>query len=256
MSQNTKSKTGIVLSGGAVRCFGHLGVLKALNEHDIYPDIISGVSAGAIVGVFYAEGRSPDEILDLFLNKRLMNFIEINFSKGLASMNKLRKRLEELLKAREFGDLQRKLVVSATNINTAKVVTFDEGTLIDKIMASSSIPVLFKPIEIDGEYYVDGGVMNNMPIEPISGLCDRIIGVNVNPLGYRKKFENLIDIAERTFHLTIMANFINKRDKFDVYIEPEELENFGLFNLKQGEDIFKAGYTFTRKLLKDKQIKL
>ncbi|MDZ7741402.1 MAG: patatin-like phospholipase family protein [Bacteroidota bacterium] len=246
-----KKKVGIVLSGGAVRCFAHLGVLKALNENNIYPDYISGVSAGSIVGAFYAAGHSPDEILDYFLNKKLMNFIQISFAKGLANMDKLSKKLDELLKVKKFEDLDIPLVIAATNLNDARIEYFDKGSLVDKIVASSSIPVLFKPQKIKGVNYVDGGVMNNMPVEPLLDKCESIIGVNVNPIGHRDDFEDLSDIAERTFHLVVSANFINKKEKFDMFIEPDKLESFGLFNLKQGKEIFETGYDYTLDFLKN-----
>ncbi|MCF8230162.1 MAG: patatin-like phospholipase family protein [Bacteroidales bacterium] len=249
-------KVGIVLSGGAVRCFAHLGVLKALNEQGIYPDCISGVSAGSIVGVFYASGHKPDEILDYFLNKKLMSFIQISFAKGLANMKKLSRRLDELLKVKTFEELDIPLIISATNLNDARVEYFEKGSLIDKIVASCSIPVLFRPGQIDGVNYVDGGVMNNMPVEPLVDRCDKIIGVNVNPIGHREDFEDLSTIAERTFHLVVMANFINKKNKFDLFIEPDKLEEFGMFNLKQGKKIFDTGYDYTVKYLKENKSKI
>ncbi|MCF8235248.1 MAG: patatin-like phospholipase family protein [Bacteroidales bacterium] len=255
MAEKT-NKIGIVLSGGAVRCIAHLGVIKALHEHDIRPSCISGVSAGAIAGAFYAEGKEPEEILDFFLNKKLMSFIGIKFNKGLANMQKLHKALEELLNAKSFSDLEKQLFITSTNLNTAETITFHEGSLVDKIVASSSIPVLFEPVDIDGELYVDGGMMNNMPLEPLQEKCDKIIGVNVNPIGYRKYFKNLRSIAERTFHLTVMANFLNKVDEFDVYIEPSKLEKFGLFDLSQGKDIFDAGYEHTKSMFDKGEINL
>lgn len=255
-NRKSKPKIGIVLSGGSVRCIAHLGVIKALHENGIYPQYISGVSAGAIAGAFYAEERDPDEILDYFLNKKVMSFISIRFNKGLASMHKLSEALNNLLKSKNFSDLKKKLYVTTTNMSSAKTNTFHKGSLIDKIVASSSIPVLFEPVEIDGELHVDGGLMNNMPIEPLKKQCDKIIGVNVNPIGYRKDFKSLMAIGERTFHLAVMANYLSKKDQFDLFIQPKKLADFGLFNMSQGKDIFNAGYEYTMKMFEENKIKL
>ncbi len=254
--RKSEPKIGIVLSGGAVRCIAHLGVIKALQANGVYPVMISGVSAGAIAGAFYAEEIEPDEILDFFLHRKLMSFISLRFNKGLAGMKKLREELEDLLKSKDFGDLKKKLFVSTTNLNTAKTETFYQGSLIDKIVASSSIPIVFEPVEIDGQLHVDGGLMNNMPIEPLIGKCDKIIGVNVNPIGYKKEFRNLLSIGERAFHLGIMANYISKTNRFDVFIQPDKLKDYGLFDLNQGKDIYNIGYEYTMKLFQDNKIKL
>ncbi len=91
--------TGIVLSGGAVRGFAHLGVLKALHEADIFPDIISGVSAGSIVGAFYADGNEPDEILELFQKKHFYELINVIFrNAGLLDIKGLKRLLKNNLK--------------------------------------------------------------------------------------------------------------------------------------------------------------
>ena len=102
-NQNKKYKTGLVLSGGGVRGFAHLGALKALNEAGIYPDVISGVSAGAIAGALYADGYKPDEIIQMFQETKFSKYLEITLrKKGLLKMvSKRRKLLKYLQKTDE-----------------------------------------------------------------------------------------------------------------------------------------------------------
>lgn len=250
MKKFKEGKTGIVLSGGAVRGFAHLGVLKALNEADIYPDIISGVSAGSIVGALYADGHNPEEILEIFEKEKFFNLIKFIFNNsGLLDISGLRKLMEKNLSAKKFEELKIPLVITATNIKEGSTEYFSDGSLVDKILASSSIPVIFKPTKIKGSVYVDGGLTNNLPIEPIEKKCENFIGVNVNPLEENPQLQGLKNIAVHAFHLGIAAHINGKKDKFDMYIEPQELRKFGYFNISDSRKIFDIGYKETQKVL-------
>ncbi len=91
--------------------------------------------------------------------------------------------LKDSLKARRFEDLEIPLYAHAVNINTVEYTRFEKGDLVQAIKASSSIPVVFPPVEIDGHQYLDGGIVNNFPVEPLTDICEKIIGINVNPVG-------------------------------------------------------------------------
>lgn len=243
-----KYKTGIVLSGGAVRGFAHLGVLKALQESKIYPDIISGVSAGSIVGAFYADGYEPEEILDIFERKNFFEMVGLVFkNKGLLNINGLKKLLENNLRSKNFEDLKKPLIVTATNLKTGKAEHFNKGNLVEKILASSSIPILFKPQKMNGGIYVDGGLVNNLPLKPIEKKCKNLIGVNVNPLEKNPDLNGIKNIAIHAFHVNIANTVYYKRDMFDIYIEPKKLKNFGYFNIKESSEIFTIGYEAAKK---------
>ncbi len=243
-------QTGIVLSGGAVRAFAHLGVLKALHEAGIRPDIISGVSAGSIVGAFYADGFEPEEILDIFEKKKFFELVGLVFkNQGLLDMSGLQKLLDTNLRAKNFDDLKKPLFVAATNFATGKAEYFSKGNLTQKLLASSSIPVLFNPQKIDGKTYVDGGLVNNLPLKPIHKKCKKIIGVNVNPLEQNTNLEGIPNIAIRSFHISIANSVYHKKELFDIFIEPTALKNYGYFNAKQSRDLFTIGYKSARKVL-------
>ncbi len=242
--------TGIVLSGGAVRGFAHLGALKALHEVGVNPDVISGVSAGSIVGAFYADGYEPDEILEIFEQKKFYNLVSVLFKNtGLLDISGLKKLLKNNLKAKSFDALKKPLFVTATNLETGGVEYFNEGNIIDVVLASSSIPVLFKPQKIGERLYVDGGLTNNLPLEPIEKKCKKLIGINVNPLEENPKLDGLKNIAIRSFHISIASSVNNKKKLFDVYIEPQELRKYGYFNVKEGKDLMKIGYETTQKAI-------
>ena len=169
-------KIGLVLSGGGIRGIAHLGVLQALSEAGIKFNKISGTSAGSIVGALFAQGIEPAEILKVFMQTRLYNYIRPAFNaKGLMSLDKIRTLLLEYIPHNSFEGLKTPLIITATNYNECKVRYFSSGELINPILASSAIPVFFKPIKIDGKIYIDGGILNNFPVEPLRLDCDFII---------------------------------------------------------------------------------
>nr|MDA3780530.1 patatin-like phospholipase family protein [Bacteroidales bacterium] len=238
-----KYKTGIVLSGGAARGFAHLGVLKALNENNIYPDIISGVSAGALVGAFYADGYSPDDIFEIFSKSSMFDFVKIAMPKnGLLSSKDLDTVLKKNLRAQKFEDLKISLTIAATNLNKGELIYFNSGEIIPPLIASSSIPILFKPVEIEKELYADGGIIDNLPINPLKGKCKKIIAVHVNPIGYNSDIKGIINLAVRSFHLAVGSVVSNVKGKVDIFIEPEELKNYNLMSVKKAKEIFDIGY--------------
>jgi NTE family protein len=249
-------KIGLVLSGGGARGFAHLGVIQALNEAGIFPDVISGTSAGSIVGVLNADGYSPKEILKLTNSNSRLHFIRPVVSRdGLLQISGVVRILKDSLRAKTFEELKIPLFVTATDLNNGRVDYFSSGELLKVIIASSSIPVLFKPVVIDNKYYVDGGVLDNLPIKPIEHKCHYTIGSFVNPTGYEENVTNLISIAERTFLLSMSKEVGEKAKKFDLFIAPLELRNFKILDFEKSKELFQLGYRATKEKLKGIDIK-
>ncbi len=247
-----KYKYGLVLSGGGTRGFAHLGAIKALEENGIKPGIISGVSAGSIVGALYADGNEAESALKSLMTQNLMGFLRIVFpSKGLLKMTGFERTLTKTLKAKTFEELSIPLIIQAVNINTTEYTRFEKGELVQAIKASSSIPIVFPPVEIDGNQYLDGGIVNNFPVESLEGKCETIIGINVNPVGEEHNINNLRTIAIRSFHLSMRNHAESRKDKCDIYIEPEKLEKFGILDLSSAEKVFEIGYKKTLEVLKN-----
>ena len=251
-----KYKTGFVLSGGGARGFAHLGFIKALNEEGIFPDVISGTSAGALVGVLYADGHSPEEILKLLNTGSRLDFMRPAMPReGLLQISGFNKILKASLRATRFEELKIPLFATATDINNGKAVYFSEGELIDRIIASMSIPVLFQPVVIDNIQYLDGGVTDNLPVHPLEGKCSHLAGSFVNAVGYLEKISGLINIAERTFQLSMSKEIAEKDDKFDLLVAPPDLRNYGILEQDKAEELFKLGYKATKEKLRDKSIR-
>jgi NTE family protein len=254
--QKKKYKIGLVLSGGGARGFAHLGVIQALNEAGIFPDVICGTSAGAIAGALYADGYSPEEILKITnSNSRLHYFRPTVPKDGLLQIAGVVRILRNNLRAKTFEQLKIPLIVTATDLNNGRVDYFSSGELLNAVIASASIPVLFKPVVINNKHYVDGGVLDNLPVKPIENKCSYIIGSFVNPTGYQENVTNLINIAERAFLLSMSKEVIEKAKKFNLFIAPLELRNYKILDPEKAEELFAIGYKATKAKLKLVDIK-
>lgn len=253
LKRGREYKTGLILSGGAARGFAHLGVLQAMHEHEIFPDVISCVSAGAIVGAFYADGYQPIEILRMFQAKSFYKYAEFVFRKtGLMRAHGLKDMLKKYLRATNFAELGKPLYVASTNLRTGKCEYIHSGNLVDAVLASSSIPVLFLPTKFNGQTYSDGGITDNFPVYPIKNNCKRIIGVHVNPIGEEEKLNSLLKIAVRTFHLSVASNLDDKLKYLDLFIEPDGLKSYGLLDVAKGTEIFDIGYHAAKETISKK----
>lgn len=236
-------KTGLALSGGGVRGFAHLGVLQALDELGIRISAISGVSAGAIIGSLYAAGHKPKDIFELVKGYNYFTLSSLAFSKtGIFSLRNIETTLGKLLKEDNFEHLEIPLFITATNLSAGKEAVFSSGSLVDKVMASAAVPAIFQPVQVDGAYYVDGGVLNNFPVACLKGLCDVVIGSHVNKLYDGEHIDiSEVQIIEHCFHLAI-ANKVHEQALLcDIFIEPL-LAGYGMFELKHAARVFELGY--------------
>ncbi|MBU0695819.1 MAG: patatin-like phospholipase family protein [Bacteroidetes bacterium] len=232
-------KIGIVLSGGGIRGIAHLGVLKALREKAVKIDMISGTSAGAIVGALFANGIEPYEALQIFQETKLLKFIKPAFRKpAFLNFESAESLFRNYIPHNSFDKLEIPLTITATDFMEGKLVYFNKGEVIRKVLASSCIPGIFSPIEIDGKFYVDGGVLNNFPVEPLIGECDFIIGSSCNHLPVVTQFRNVKHVIERAAILSINHDMVEKRKLIDVLIEPKGLGETSIFDVKKAEEIF------------------
>lgn len=253
---NTKNiyNLGLVLSGGGAKGFAHLGVLQALNEKGLYPEVLSGTSAGAFAGVLYADGYTPREIINFFKKKAFKEFAEFTIPHGgFLKSDRLHSFLKKHLRAKTFEELKIPLHVVATDIEYGESKVFSSGTLIPAIIASCSVPIVFRPVEINGHYYVDGGLFKNFPVSTIRKQCVKIIGVNVSPLMKSEYKSSIKYIAERSFHYMSVSNTLLDRNLCDYLIESSDLFQYSMFDLDHVEEIFQAGYELASKFLENKK---
>ncbi len=240
-----KAGIGIALSGGGARGIAHIGVLQALEDNGYFPGVLSGASAGAITGALYASGRSPAEILDFVRQASLFKLFKVGLPySGLTKLTYLREKLAEYIVADSFEALEKKLFVAIVNLNTGQCEIRSSGRLFDVVTASSSIPLVFQPVEIDGQLFVDGGLLDNLPVEPLRPLVDVVIAVNVMPQVEvpNKAVQNVFGIAQRCFDLGILANTRPSIQQCDLLIEPKEVHGFNIFQLNRYRKLYDIGY--------------
>ncbi len=248
---------GLALSGGVTRCFAHLGVLQALEEREIRPDIISAVSAGAIVAALYADGRSPRDILKAITSRKLLYYLQFSLvKKGLMQMTGFEKSMKELLSVTRIEELKIPMIIYTVNLNKAEYTGFSTGELIPVIKASCSLPIIFPPVKIEEDYHVDGGVINNFPIDPLIGHCQTLIGVNVNPIGKVARIGGALWMAERIFKLLVRSHTLGRKLECDYFIEPPGLITHGLLEMSKAQEIFDLGYDEAMRVLENPPLKV
>lgn len=248
LSDKNKVRFGIALSGGGARGIAHVGVLQALEKYGIKPEVISGTSMGAIVGVFYAAGFSPSEILEIVKSKSFAKVIKWHLpSSGLVNMERVLKILKEKIQKDDFKVLKIPFYCSVTNLNSGLAEIKTEGKLFQWVLASASIPVVFEPQVIDNQTYVDGGLLNNLPSECIREKCQVLIGVHVNHNGPEEEVDGMFSIAERCFRLGIAQNVNESKSICDFLIEPPETRNYSTFAFNKADEIYQIGFNETEK---------
>lgn len=278
----TQPRTGLVLSGGAARGLAHIGVLKALEEQGVQVDAIAGTSMGAVIGGLYAAGYSVDELEKLaleldwqqvlsddppredipfrrkqddrdFLVKRKLSFRDdgsLGLPLGVIQGQNLSLLLERLLvhasDTRDFDRLPIPFRAVATDIANDKKVIFRSGHLPQAIRASMSIPAVFAPVELDGRLLVDGGMVDNIPMDVARDMgVDRLIVVDIGtPLLPREQLLTVVDVLNQS---TTMMTRRNSEAQLatlrpeDLLVQPM-LAGFGATDFARAEQLIDAGY--------------
>ena len=238
---------GIALSGGGARGVAHLGVIKALNEFGIKPDILSGSSAGAMVAAFYAAGFRDEEIMEIITSSRFFSIFHLHIGKsGLFDMGTFDDIYKKYFPHNSFEGLPIPIHIAATDIIHGESKYFSTGDLSKAIMASSCVPTVFEPVEHEGLTLLDGGILNNLPIEPLLGKCDKLIGIHVNSMNSNPESMSVKNLPDRTFHLAISARESAKASLCQLFIEPANMGRFGMFETNHAREIYDYAYEYTK----------
>lgn len=239
-----------VLSGGGARGYAHLGVLKAFSEKNIFPEAIAATSAGSIAAAFICDGFSTDEVREIFRHSKLaLSMHWKSWRSGLFSLKTVEDVLKKTLRHSTFETLTLPLYITATNFINGNQAVFHKGPLIQAVLAASSVPMVFPPVEIDHIPYVDGGLSGNLPVEPLLLHYKNIIGVHVNPLTPYNPGGGFLANLERTLHMAIREQVLKSQLLCSQFIEPEGLGKFGMFDFRNFDAIYNTALEYTRKKL-------
>lgn len=270
-----RPKIGLVLSGGGAKGFAHIGVLKVIEDAGIKIDYIGGTSMGAVVGGLYAAGYNAaqldsifkatnfDELLSDYIPRQTKNFYEKRndevysvvlpfnkykigipdaLSKGVYNFNLLSRITRNVRHVRDFNELPIPFVCIGSDIETGQQVVLNKGNLARAMIASSAFPSLFSPVEYQDRFLVDGGVVNNYPIDEVRKLgADIIIGVDVqNDLLDRKALNDATKILVQITNLHSIDKMKENILKTDIYIRPD-IRDYGVMSFDSGQEILSKG---------------
>lgn len=250
----TKGLT-LALSGGSARGIAHIGFLEVLDENKIPVNAIVGTSMGAIVGGMYAVGRLKEfkeKIIKLSNSQIASLFLSSKISRGNVHTDEIHPFIKEFFENKKAEDLGIKLVVTATSLKTGKVVYLDKGEMIKNIMASISIPGVFQPVKIGRELYVDGGVLDPLPISYARSLSDKVVAVNalpekINPKNEGSMLEMIGQAVSLMTNKLIEIKLQNKQDTIFIQLKTEKISSF---DFSKTEEIIRIGRRAAKKNLK------
>ena len=269
--QESKAKIGLVLSGGGAKGLAHIGVLKVIDELNIPVDYVAGTSMGSVIGGMYAMGYSAEEIEQFALSRDwdalfsndiarknlsirekqeqekyifsfpASNLFDINLPGGLSTGQNISLMLSNVTwdyhDVSDFSNLPIPYFCNATDLETGKEVILDSGNMATAIRASIAIPTIFTPIEINEKLLVDGGIVNNFPVDEMKRRnVDIIIGVNLGFKSYSKdELNSLGNIIEQALFIHAYEKNLENQKMCDILISPDiqEMSAAGFNNIEQ-----------------------
>lgn len=287
-TQENTPKVGLVLSGGGAKGLAHIGALKVIDSLGVKIDYIAGTSMGAIIGALYASGYSGNQLDSLFqeidfdkiinddLPRASKAFYERDnsekyavtlpfdhfkiklpsaLSRGQNTYNLLSRLTLRVSHINDFSKLPIPFFCIATNVETGQQVLLDQGNVTQAIMASGALPTLFQPVTINGEVLIDGGVVNNYPIDELreKGM-DVIIGVDVQDgLLNREELTSAPDVLIQINNFRTIKVMETKTKKTDIYIKPD-IKDYSVVSFDDGSKIIKSGKQAALKKLEDLKV--
>jgi len=245
-------RLGLVLGGGGAKGLAHVGVLEELEEAGIPIDLIVGCSAGSIVGALYADCPCCDHLKDLLLSMKTDLLIDLDFWNaryGLCQGKSLRKFLYANMCARNFDELKIPFFLVATDLYSSELAIIGGGPIVPAVEASCSIPLVFVPVYLHGRAFVDGGVIDPVPVRVAKHFNSEIIvAVDLRGLLPQTFPKNLFEVATRSAEITLLWQSEDCIRNADVVIRPE-LGDYGTFADEYNEQIYQAGKSAARKCI-------
>lgn len=283
--ENTRPKVGLVLSGGGAKGLAHIGVLKVIDSLGIQVDYIGGTSMGAVVGGLYASGYTANQLDSIFskidvdallqdytpresksfyekrndeiyaLTLPFNNFklgLPSGLSKGLYNFNLMSKLTQHVSDVRDFDKLPIPFLCIATDVETGEQIVLDEGILAQAIIASGALPTLYSPVEINGRLFIDGGVVNNYPVEELKNRgIDFIIGIDVQDgLKNREQLKDVTAVLAQINNFSMIEKMEGKRNLTNIYIKPD-IKGYSVVSFDKGKEIIKKGNEKANEFIKE-----
>lgn len=238
------SKVGIALGGGAAKGIAHIGVLKAFEDNDVPIQFLSGTSIGALIGAYYAFGKTPKELEELIPELNFRNVLQIKIPrKGFISTDKIKEMILRDLGDVKIEEAQIPLAITATDIGTGEQVIFKRGSLVKAICASVAVPGIFIPTEHQGRVLVDGGITENVPISPLETMgAGIVVGVDLNGVNRYSEPDDIVSILGNAMDIAIDLRTQEQLQEADLVISMDLSSFARLDNTKQGSELVDLGF--------------
>ncbi|MCM8757097.1 MAG: patatin-like phospholipase family protein [Candidatus Omnitrophica bacterium] len=246
----SRARVGLALGGGAVLGAAHVGVLRAFEEEKVNIACLSGTSVGALVASLYAFGVSIRQLEETVRKLKWLDVSGVSLSRyGLLSNRPLGEIVKEILGPVKVEMAILPLAILATDISTGEKVVIHEGDLETAVMASAAVPGIFLPVEREGRWLMDGGLVENVPISPLSEMGATVrVGVNLTAKRNYRRPRNIIDLLTNTFDILVNTAASQQLVQADLTIEPD-LAGYDYTNLSQVPTLIEEGYRAARKML-------
>ena len=255
-------KVGLALGGGAARGLAHIGVLVVLEKEGIPIDVIAGTSAGAAIGALYAQGKDAGRIKELATDmnwRKLTPFFDLALPKtGFVRGKRIKDLLRSIIGDIRFNDLKIPLACVATDINTGEEVVIKEGSVLEGVRASISIPGIFTIVKWEDRCLVEGGLVNPVPVSVVRQMgADFIIAVNVIPdvrervqrtsKGQKKSFKepNIFGVLMQSIYITTYSLVRPSLEDADIVIEPQ-MVHIGYGDFRRAQECILQGELATQ----------
>lgn len=242
----------LVLGGGGAKGITHVGVLEELSKAGIKPDLIIGCSAGAIVGGMYASNPNVAQLKEAVLcgKKSDVMILSINeWPHSIYSQTLLRAYLQKHLKSHHFKDLKIPFIAIATNLQFGNITAFSQGDIIEPILASAAYPGAFQPIKICNQYFVDGGIVDPVPVKLAKLLGFKtIIAVNIAEKLPDTSPNHLMGILMRSLEISYIRQCQHSIEYADIVID-FDFKNIGTFSDEYNDYLYSEGKKSARKAI-------
>ena len=243
----TNKKIGLVLSGRGTLGITQIGILKALEELGMKPDVLSGTSSGAIIGAFYAAGYPLSEITEIFTRNSIFNYLNKPWAEiDLLKANEILYR--KCFKKQSFKDFEIPLHIAAMDHSNGKSVIYSSGDVVKAIVASSTFSTFYEPHIKKNKLIMSRRLINFFPSEPLIAKCDIVIGVFINPMKKERIVTGMINILDRDYSVPLYKEVHQKKAICDLIIQPPISLDNGIYTIEKVQQLIDIGYCYTKGL--------
>ncbi len=256
-----KPKVALVLSGGAARGFAHVGVIRALEQEKIPIDLIVGTSVGSLIGAIYASDRNSFELEWTAFTLEKDSIFDYGIFTAFTGMGLAEgKKLEEFVRTKiptvNIENLKIPYAAVATDLNLGKRVVLTTGSVVKAVHASSAIPGVFEPVQLQGRLLVDGGVTDNIPIDVAREMgADIVIAVDISENVENHNITNVVDVMIQAINIMFNENVLAHKNNADVLITPA-VGKVAMLDFTKKKQCMQAGIEATQKAMPEIKAKI